>query len=228
MTLIYKIFSYLGIMSVAGAFIYGFRYDPAAPMINYAWNLGLFCAFFFVHAVMMQPWFKKLITGGPEGGHGERRTYIIVAIVTWLALYAVHFPVPGPALVLPAWAGFLGLCLALLGSFAALELADFEGLNGTIGAPGSDLALSLSPDTPLMTEGAYARVRHPAYQGLLLTFVSTVIMHPTMAQVFWALMVGLTILVFVPIEESQLRKSRGEEYAAYAKATRYRIIPGIW
>ncbi len=228
MTLIYKIFGYVGIMTVPGVFIYGFRYDPAAPMINYAWNLGLFALWFFVHAVMMQPWFKKLVTGSRDGGHGERRVYIIVSIVTWVALYAVHFPVPGPALVLPGWAGFLGLCLALLGFFAAEENNDFGDFDSALGVPGSVIGLSLSPDTPLFTEGSYARVRHPIYQGLLFSFLSTVIMHPTMAQVFWVLMAGLTILVFVPIEESQLRKSRGEEYAAYAKATRYRIIPGIW
>jgi protein-S-isoprenylcysteine O-methyltransferase Ste14 len=39
---------------------------------------------------------------------------------------------------------------------------------------------------------------------------------------------ALGFIAFVPIEERQLLRRRGDEYRAYMAETRYRIFRGIW
>jgi hypothetical protein len=48
------------------------------------------------------------------------------------------------------------------------------------------------------------------------------------AQLAWAVAIALTFLLFIPIEERQLLRARGEEYQAYMTVTRYRVFRGIW
>jgi protein-S-isoprenylcysteine O-methyltransferase Ste14 len=79
-----------------------------------------------------------------------------------------------------------------------------------------------------MTGGSYASVRHPMYRGFLLMLVASLLVHPNAAQLFWGVMVGLTFVVFVPVEEAQLIAQRGEQYRLYMEQTRYRLIRGVW
>ena len=226
MIALYRLFAFIGLMAVPAAFIYGFRHDATAPIENYLYNFILFAAFFAIHWIMMLPAVKRLITGRPEGSAGERRLYIFVSVVTWLAVLALHRPVPGPAYVPPEWLAFLGLCLVLLGVFAFFENMTFAAAEGFFGVPGA--AMSHTVLAPLLTEGSYARVRHPMYRGALAMGLASLLIHPNVAQLFWAGMIGLTFLIFIPIEEAQLLRVRGDAYRRYMEITRYRIIRGVW
>lgn len=228
MRAVYWWFGHLGLMAVSAAVILGFRHAPDAPVANYLVDLLLYGAYVGVHLVMTRPAWKRLVTGRPEGTPLERRLYIMVAVTTWVAVYAWHRPVPGFAVVPAPWLQYLGLCGMLLGFFAFLEGATFQATAGLLGVPGATMGYSHGAETPLMTEGSYASVRHPMYRGFLCMLAASLLVHPDAAQLFWAVMIGATFVVFVPVEEDQLLAQRGEPYRLYMERTRYRLFRGVW
>jgi protein-S-isoprenylcysteine O-methyltransferase Ste14 len=228
MRTLYWWFGHLGLMAVGAAVILGFRWASEAPALNYLYDLLLYGAYMGVHLVMTRPTWKRLLTGRSEGTPSERRVYIAVAVTTWLVVYALHRPVPGFALVPPLWVQYVGLCGVLLGSFAFLEGATFQRTSGLLGVPGTAMGLSHGTETPLMTEGSYARVRHPMYRGFLLMLAASLLVHPNAGQLFWGVMIALTFVGFIPLEETQLIEQRGEQYRVYMEQTRYRLIRGLW
>jgi protein-S-isoprenylcysteine O-methyltransferase Ste14 len=228
MRIIYWWLAHLGLMTVSAAVVLGFRRAAGAPAIHYLYDLLLYGAFIAVHLVMTRPAWKRLFTGNAEGTPAERRAYIAVAVMTWLAVYAFHWPVPGPAFAPAPWVQYLGLCGVFLGFFAFLEGATFQTTSGLLGVPGATMGYSHGAETPLMTGGSYASVRHPMYRGFLLMLVASLLVHPNAAQLFWGVMIGLTFVVFVPVEEAQLIAKRGEQYRLYMEQTRYRLIRGVW
>lgn len=225
---LYWVFAFVGVMTPFAAFLYGFRYDPAASPENYAFNIALFAGFIFVHLVMTRPWFKRSLYGKPAGSPGERRVYIAIAIVSWVALILLQRPLPGPALVAPEWVRFLGICLMLLCHLAFFEGSTFAMLNGFLGVPGAAMSHSHGAETPLLTEGSYASVRHPMYRAAFLSGLFSLLIHPNAAQLLWAALFGGTFAAFIPFEESQLIAARGEAYRAYMQRTRFRLFPGVW
>jgi protein-S-isoprenylcysteine O-methyltransferase Ste14 len=228
MRIVYWWFGHLGLMAVGAAVILGFRHAADAPPLTYLWNLLLYGVYITVHLVMTRPAWKRMLTGRAEGTPAERRIYIAVAVTTWLVVYTLHRPVPGFAFVPPLWLEYLALCGVLLGFFAFLEGATFQATAGLLGVPGATMGYSHGAETPLMTEGSYASVRHPMYRGFLLMLAASLLLHPNSGQLFWTLMIALTFVVFVPIEETQLIEQRGEQYRLYMERTRYRLIRGVW
>ena len=226
MSQLYSLFALLGILSVPAAFILGFRYDAAAPVGNYFFNLLLFLGFMVVHIVMLLPGFKKLIYRKPHSIPVERRIYVMISIITWLLVYILHKPVPGLALPGNIWIQYLGICGVLAGILMFFEGATLEFLNGFVATPGSNM--SHSADTPLMTEGSYAKVRHPMYRGAVIYMFASLLIHPHTGQLLFVIVVALGFVLFIPFEEKALIKTRGNEYLEYMKVVRYRILPGIW
>ena len=167
MAKLYTFITFVGLMAVPAAFLMGWRYDPAAPAMNYLFNLIAFLIFMAIHIIMLLPGFKKLVYGTPYSTSVERRVYVMISIITWILLFAIHKPVPGPALPAIAWVQFLGICLVLLGFLMFFEGVTFEFLHAFMGTPGIDLSHTAEAVTPLMTEGSYASVRHPMYRGAL-------------------------------------------------------------
>lgn len=225
---LYTWFAVIGFGSVAASLMVGFRHDPAAPAVNYLLNAGLFLAYMVVHYVMMTPGFKKLVSSNPAGSPAERRLYMVVAIASWIAVYLIHYPMPGPALAFPGWVTFLGGCAFMMSFLAFTEGTTFEGIRAFAGVPGHEQTHGASAEAPLQTEGSYASVRHPMYRGACYMGLTSLLLHPNAAQLAWAGIMGLTFLTFIPIEEKQLLKGRGDEYREYMKQTPYRIFRGVW
>lgn len=228
MSKLYTWFAILGMGSVAASLALGFRYDPSAPAGNYAFNAALFVGYMVIHYIMMTPGFKKLVAKSPQGGAGERRLYMVVAIGTWVAMYAVHKPMGGPAYLPPEWLVFLGACAFLMSFLAFNEGTTFEAIKAFSGVQGTEQTHGAAIDAPLQTGGAYASVRHPMYRGAVLMGLTSLILHPNAAQLAWAVVIGLTFVSFIPVEEKQLIEGRGDEYRDYMKATPYRVFKGIW
>jgi len=224
----YWFFSHLGLMAVTTSFIFGFRYDAQATIENLYFNVVIYVFFILVHIVMTMPLFKRLVFGQPQGTPFERRIYITVTIVTWLAVYALHKPVPGFGFAMPFVIQLLGLCAVLLSFFAFFEFANFSVLGSLLGLPGTELSHTTGGETPLLTEGPYASVRHPMYRAFFFLAFSSLLIHPNTGQLLFAVMVSASFLGFVPFEERQLIKARGDEYREYMKKTPYRIFQGIW
>lgn len=225
---IYWFFAHLGLMSFTAAFVLGFRYAPDAPAGNVLFNVAAYAVFIVIHIVMTLPAFKRAFFGDPAGSSGERRVYIAVTVVTWVGLYIIHKPVGGFGFVAPAWLQFLGLCGLLLAVVAFFEYATFEGLASLLGMPDSALSHTAGAETPLMTEGPYARVRHPMYRAAFFITFSSLLVHPNTGQLLFAILVSASFIGFIPFEERQLVKARGDTYRAYMDKTPYRVFQGIW
>ena len=148
--------------------------------------------------------------------------------MTWLLVYFYHLPVPGFAFVSPAWLQLVGICGVLMGLLMFFEGATFDFIRAFIGTPGTELSHSADADTPLMTEGSYASVRHPMYRGAVTYTFASVLIHPHAGQLLFAAMVALSFVLFIPFEEKALIRSRGDQYREYMSVVRYRVFRGIW
>ena len=228
MTRLYSSFVFLGLMAVPASFLIGWRFDPGAPVGNYVFNFLAFMLFMAIHIIMLLPAFKKLVYGNPDSSSNERRIYVIISVVTWLALYIIHKPVPGFGFESPVWLQFFGVCLFLLGFLMFFEGIHFEFLNAFLGTPGTELSHSSDGSTPLLTEGSYGKVRHPMYRGAVTYALSSLLIHPHTGQLLFSVMVALGFLLFIPFEEKALVKARGDEYTAYMEVVKYRVFRGIW
>jgi protein-S-isoprenylcysteine O-methyltransferase Ste14 len=75
--------------------------------------------------------------------------------------------------------------------------------------------------------GPYRFVRHPGYLGMSLTALGA----PLLLSSLWAFIpAGLTIILLIvrTLLEDRTLQQELKGYKAYAKLTRYRILPGIW
>jgi protein-S-isoprenylcysteine O-methyltransferase Ste14 len=79
----------------------------------------------------------------------------------------------------------------------------------------------------VITGGPYRYVRHPGYAGIVLFVISSALALNS----WWALvpngLVALSMIVRTALEDKFLRENL-EGYEAYARHTRYRLLPGIW
>ena len=225
---IYWLFSYLGVMTFSAAFIMGFRHQTGAPAGNLVFNLLLYAAFIAVHFVMTMPAFKRVVFGSPAGTLFERRIYVFISVVTWVAVYWLHKPIGGFAYSPPEWLQFVGLCAVLLAIMGFFEFATFESLGRLLGMPGTELSHSVGAETPLMTEGPYASVRHPMYRAAFFITGTSLLIHPNAGQLVFALLASASFLGFIPFEERQLLQARGDAYREYMRSTPYRAFRGIW
>jgi protein-S-isoprenylcysteine O-methyltransferase Ste14 len=225
---VYRIFGYVGLASIFGSMLHGFRYDPSAPASHYLWNLVIYLAWAALHLGMTHPGFKHAVYGARAGSPLERQVYIGIGVATWLAVLACHWPVPGVQIALPAWVSFAGDIAFILSVLAFFEGATFAMLDGLLAVPGAAMTHSHGEETPLLTEGQYGRVRHPMYRAALLVGLSSLLIHPNAAQAFWCAMIGGTFVLFIPIEERQLLTARGAAYQRYMQQTPWRLVPGVW
>jgi protein-S-isoprenylcysteine O-methyltransferase Ste14 len=224
----YRAFGCFGLMSVVAALLWGFRYDASASWLNYAVNVLLYSAFIAPHLFLTRADVKESVWGRLSGTIRERQLYITFTVVTWLLVFWLHRPVPGGAIDVPValrFAAFIGFLWSMLWFYEGMTPAALDGL---LGVPDSAMRYSHGADTPLLTEGQYAQVRHPMYRAVLLMGASALIVHPHCGQLLWTAMLGATFIGFIPIEEAQLRAARGEEYERYCQRTPYRLFRGIW
>jgi protein-S-isoprenylcysteine O-methyltransferase Ste14 len=224
----YRIMAYFGLMSVFAALVQGFRFDPTASAVNYLIDVALYAVFVVPHLIMTRSWLKQALWGDPSGSLRERRMYITIAIVMWLAILLLQQPLPGPYLEVPRVVNLVGYVGALWSVLLFFQGSTREGLDGLLGVPGSLARYSHGPETPLFTEGPYTQVRHPMYRAAILAGLSTLLIYPNAAQLIWCGMVGGTFIAFIPIEEAQLRAARGEDYRRYCEQTPYRLFRWVW
>ncbi|MHC4208764.1 MAG: methyltransferase family protein [Planctomycetota bacterium] len=224
----YRLFAYFGLLSVSGAILFGFQFGAAAPAGNYAFNVLLYGLFIVPHLILTRSWVKRWLWGNPAGHPRERRFYISLTIVTWLGIFVLHRPVPGIALELPPWTFFVGIVLFLIFFRMLFEGVTTPMIDGLLGVPGSVKAYAHGPEAPLFTEGPYAQVRHPMYRAFLLIGLASLLIHPHTGQLLWVALIGTTFILFIPVEEAQMIRARGEDYLEYRKQTPWRIMRGIW
>jgi protein-S-isoprenylcysteine O-methyltransferase Ste14 len=79
----------------------------------------------------------------------------------------------------------------------------------------------------VVATGPYRRVRHPAYAASALATLAGPVLLGSLAALVPALLTVVVIVVRTAREDALLRAEL-EGYAAYAGATRWRLLPGVW
>jgi len=79
----------------------------------------------------------------------------------------------------------------------------------------------------VITEGAYAVVRHPMYAGLLLVMSGLALWLGSLAGVIASLVPAGFLAVRILFEERVLRDAL-PDYAQYVARVRWRMVPGFW
>lgn len=81
---------------------------------------------------------------------------------------------------------------------------------------------------PLVTEGAYARVRHPIYLAFLAMLIATGLLISSGVKLILPVLLYLVgSELRIASEEGELAKKFPEAYAIYRGRTRWRYLPGL-
>ncbi len=84
------------------------------------------------------------------------------------------------------------------------------------------------PPQGLVCRGAYAVVRHPIYVGNTLSVLGVALMFRAAGALAYVPVLAALFLAIIPVEERDLRAAYGDEYAAYERTVRYRLIPRVF
>jgi protein-S-isoprenylcysteine O-methyltransferase Ste14 len=79
----------------------------------------------------------------------------------------------------------------------------------------------------VVTTGPYRIVRHPGYLGAILGALATPLMLGSAWTFVPAGLVGVLFAVRTELEDRTLRREL-QGYEAYAKRTRFRLVPWVW
>ena len=66
------------------------------------------------------------------------------------------------------------------------------------------------------------------YRAAVFIVFASLLIHPNTSQLLFAVLVAASFLGFIPFEERQLVRARGDEYRVYMSQTTYRVFRGIW
>jgi len=166
-----------------------------------------------------------------------RACYYGVGPTVWLAVGALLFGGRDWWLAERFWPAAAGWIPALVGS--ALVTTDFWmirrierviSVRVLVGLP--ELFSARSPagagrPTPVVESGLYARVRHPRYLGMMMSWVGAgLIAGATRLAALVAVFIGLAVLV-TELEERELLSRLGDSYADYRRRVP-RLVPRLW
>ncbi len=205
-------------------FTFGGTVQDGAALPAAIFDAALFSAFALHHSAFarhpVRAWVARTASAPLE-----RALYVWIASVLFLIVCLSWRPVPGLLYSLPgpaALAGYLvqaaGLALTVRSS-AALGIDELAGFRAARGhepvAPGS-----------LKTSGLYGFVRHPLYFAWVLMVFGAP--HMTMTRFVFAVVSTVYLAAAIPFEERGLIRLYGDEYRAYRRNVRWRMIPGVY
>ena len=201
----------------------------AGPWTSDGWkavaiDVGLFTVFALHHSVFARTGIKRIISERVSDPL-ERTTYVLLASLLFVLTLWAWEPVPGALWHVTgpgAWLLYAGFAagLVLTGVAAsALDPLDLSGVRQAFGWPPRE-------DRALSTTGAYGLVRHPIYLGWVLIVWSVAAMTGT--RLVFAAVSTLYLVVAIPFEERQMRRTMGAPYDDYARTVRWRMLPGIY
>jgi len=146
--------------------------------------------------------------------------WVVIAVSICVAI-ALQWVTAGAMRVPRVRVEFAGLCLMLVGLTvrwtAIITLGRFFTVN-----------VAVQTDHVLVDTGIYRHIRHPAYSGLLATFLGLGVISANWLSLA-ALVIPVTVAVLrrVAVEERVLRHALGVTYDAYRARTK-RFVPGVY
>jgi protein-S-isoprenylcysteine O-methyltransferase Ste14 len=180
-------------------------------------DIGCLALFFVHHSVMARARAKRAIARFVPPAV-ERSTYVLVASLAIVLLMAMWRPLPqivwqagGAVRVVVLVVFWIGVLITLAGSHM-LDGLELFGVRQVL----ANLHGRALPSPPFHTPGLYRLVRHPMMTGMLMTFWAA----PTMTQGRLLLAGAMSAYILAAVkwlEERDLRKSFGAEYARYQR-----------
>ena len=214
-----------------GAWAYGRRYGVVADTSTDATtaaliNVGLFSAFALHHSVLARSGIKaRLASVIPPAV--ERTAYVWIASVLFIVVCAAWQPVPGTVWLVTGPATWLllaiqvGGALIAIGAGRVIDVFELAGVREALGRP----VRERNSDTPT-ARGPFGFVRHPLYLAFLLAVWPMSLMTGT--RFVFALVSTIYVLIAIPMEERDLRRTFGTSYDAYGGKVKYRLVPGVY
>ena len=201
------------------------RPEPAGPWLRATlFDVGLFSAFALHHSLLARSRFKALM-GRIVSPTLERPVYVWAASILFMGVCLLWRPLPGvlyyvegpPAVLL------LGLqTAAIVMTIAASSAVGIQDLAGV----GPLLRPRPEDHVPLRTTGPYGIVRHPLYLAwFILVFAAP---HMTLTRFVFAMVSSGYLALAIPFEERGLISLFGDEYRAYRRKVRWRMLPGLY
>ena len=207
------------------AVVYGWRLRTPAPASDGATrdaiaNIILFTVFALHHSIMARTGAKAWITRRLPPDL-ERSVYVWIASLLFLAVCWMWQPLPGVIWEVrgPGLALYVGQAFGVALTLAAARIVGVWELAG-VKQP------DLTQPIEFKADGPFAIVRHPIYLGWVLMVFATPVM--TTSRLLFAVVSTLYLIAAIPFEERSLLEAFPEEYGAYQKQMRWRLIPLIW
>jgi protein-S-isoprenylcysteine O-methyltransferase Ste14 len=211
-----------------GAFAYGVTFaqsvSTSSSTRSVAIDIALFAAFGVHHSLFARASFKRHVRrwAGPDV---ERSVYVWIASALFMVMVACWQPVPGTLWRANTAAGWLLTLAQLAGAILMIRAGRFTDVRDLAGLPAAS-----GPGRQELTEpisrGPYGVIRHPLYLAFLLLLWPVHVMTGT--RLLFAGLFTLYVLVAIPLEERDLRRTFGEGYERYAGRVRHRLLPGVY
>ena len=145
---------------------------------------------------------------------GKYSPYALFAIELFELLFIIFTGPLIPSNPLLAFAQLLALLLVGWGAFALQRLSVFSILP------------ELPKNASLVISGPYEIIRHPMYSGILLFALVLVINYTTIFRAIALVVLALTIIYKIHLEEEYLEQ-KFDEYRGYRNKTK-RLIPHLY
>lgn len=188
--------------------------------------LPVLIAVFVIHRSYYTKKYGESATGSTLKKRDEGLASKLAALLGLVGFLAtiLYFINPGwvswASLLLPAWARWVGVGVALSG-FALLQWAQ-----NTLGRNWSDTPRMMEEQV-LVTSGPYRWVRHPIYTAFLLILGSSLLISSNaLIGLAWAGMALIEIVSRIGFEEALMFEYFGKQYREYVKRTG-RLFPKI-
>jgi protein-S-isoprenylcysteine O-methyltransferase Ste14 len=195
-------------------------------------DFGLFTLFALHHSIFartgLRAWIERVFP--PEL---ERSIYVWVASLLFLIVCAAWQPVPGTLWHVAGWPRLLFWALQLAGAALAiiaarqLDTLTLAGVRQVFRSGEAYLAPINNSQPPIaLDRGPYALVRHPIYLGWFAMVWFTPAMNGT--RLVFAAVSCLYLVIAMPFEERDLRRTLGDAYPKYAARVRWKLLPGLY
>jgi protein-S-isoprenylcysteine O-methyltransferase Ste14 len=226
MTVSQRLFVWLGgtifvaalvVFAASYLFVFG-RPAAFAGWTAVAIDAALFTVFALHHSLFARDSVKRRLAAIPP--NLRRSVYVwcaslllIAVCLAWRTIGGTLYDQHGSAAVLHAAVQLIGVWIIArsVGRLDPLELAGIR---------------EEKQGEPLQIGGPYRLVRHPLYLGWMLALFGAA--HMSGDRLGIAAISSTYLLVAVPWEERSLRQAFGDEYAAYARRVRWRVIPFVY
>ena len=185
-------------------------------------NVGLFALFALHHSLFARTGLKARVTRLTDP-RLERSLYVWVASGLAILMCVLWQPLPGTVYTVSGPGAFVLYGVQILGAILTIRGA---GVIDPLDLAGIRQVSTPKPAGPLMIVGPFRIVRHPIYLGWILMVFGAPRL--TVGRLLFAVISSAYLILAIPWEERSLVAAHGDQYRAYQRTVRWRVIPGIW